>query len=416
MSTKPRHIIRKLAIDLHCPGPETGRAMYDQLGDVLLHRVEPELEALFDRLGDIRLNKLELDLGVLPAKNWEAVLRERLLEQCAQSLNELVNPKANSKPQTSKQGAAHPIFETYIFFLQTGRLPWWAEHRQLQELETALLQARVLDDPTATDALIALLNTHPDALPRLLSQTGTSLLEALWECLAKRQKGQTGRSTGIKTPDWQQVGTSNAARQAALKAFAALIKSEINPADEMPEKTRLKRQTDKPPETDQAVFVINAGLVLLHPFLSPFFQQLGLVEKNGFPGKAEQELAVQWLHFLATGSLECPEPELVLPKILCNMPAEHPVSRWFTPNDEQIAEVENLLSSAIAHWSALKSTKPDGLREGFLQRTGKLESRADGTYKLTVERLAQDVLLEQLPWNIGMLRLPWMEQILFVEW
>ncbi len=416
MSTKPRHIIRKLAIDLHCPGPETGRALYNQLGETLQYRVGPELEALFDRLGDIRLERLELDLGVLPAKNWEAVLRERLLEQCAELLNAAAQQPGSPETQAKKHGAEHPVFETYMFFLQTGRLPWWAEHRRLPELESAVLQAGTLDDPAALEALISLLSTHPNALLRLVSQAGIPLLQALHKRLTERKKGQTDRSTKTKTPDWHKIGISNAARQAALKAFAALIKSKINPADELPEMASLKKQADKLPETNETVFVVNAGVVLLHPFLSPFFQQLGLLEKNRFPGKAEQELAVQWLHFLATGSRECPEPELVLPKILCNMPVEYPVSRWFAPDKEQIAEAEKLLASAIAHWSALKSTKPDGLREGFLQRTGKLETRADGSHKLTVERLAQDVLLEQLPWSISMVRLPWMEQFLFVEW
>lgn len=417
MSTKPRHIIRKLAIDLHCPSPETGQALYNQLSDTLQFKVGPELEALFDRLGDIRLERLELDLGVLPAKNWEVVLRERLLEQCAQSLSAVAKQSGRPEEQAAKQGSEHPVLEIYLFFLQTGSLPWWAEHRSLQELETALLQAGILDDPAAANALTTLLMNQPNALRRLVYQAEIPLLQALWKRLTERQKRQTGRLK-FNTPDWDQLRTSAKARQFCLESFATLLKAG---AAELPKRAGSKKKTVQLPKTDpaataDAVFVPNAGVVLLYPFLSPFFQQLGLVEKGRFPGIADQEQAVQWLQFLATGSRECPEPELVLPKILCNMPAEHPVSRWFTPDDGQIAEAEKLLTSAIAHWSALKSTKPDGLREGFLQRTGKLETRADSTYKLTVERLAQDVLLEQLPWSISMLRLPWMAHFLFVEW
>ena len=46
-----------------------------------------------------------------------------------------------------------------------------------------------------------------------------------------------------------------------------------------------------------------------------------------------------------------------------------------------------------------------------------LDARAsDGEWLLPMERKAIDILLDQLPWGIGMIPLPWMPQMLHVEW
>jgi hypothetical protein len=78
-------------------------------------------------------------------------------------------------------------------------------------------------------------------------------------------------------------------------------------------------------------------------------------------------------------------------------------------------ESETLLKAAIKHWSALKNTSPDGLREGFLQREGKLILN-DFQDRLIVESKAQDVLLSYLPWGYSIFKLAWMKGALYIEW
>ena len=70
----------------------------------------------------------------------------------------------------------------------------------------------------------------------------------------------------------------------------------------------------------------------------------------------------------------------------------------------------------ILYWTVLMSTSPDGLREGFLQREGKLTLSDHGNWKLRVEQKSIDILLGYLPWGISMVKLPWMENLLVVEW
>ena len=167
----------------------------------------------------------------------------------------------------------------------------------------------------------------------------------------------------------------------------------------------------------QSYYIRNAGIVLLHPFLPAFFRKLELVKEADFIDEAARQRAIHLIQFLATGEEGLPEYELVLPKFLCALPLDVPINRFQELSGEEKAESQKLLKAAIDHWGALGSTSPAGLQEGFLQREGKLEKRRQGWY-LSVEQKTIDILLDRLPfgWGLGMVKLPWMEEILRVEW
>ncbi|NET50119.1 MAG: hypothetical protein F6K09_15650, partial [Merismopedia sp. SIO2A8] len=119
-------------------------------------------------------------------------------------------------------------------------------------------------------------------------------------------------------------------------------------------------------------------------------------------------------HYLATGHTQPAEYDLVLPKLLCGWSLNDPVVFPDLP-DAAMDEGDHLLQTVIDHWQALKSTSPDGLREGFLLRDGKL-TRVDSGWKLQVEQTAIDILLSRLPWGVSMVKLAWMDELLMVEW
>jgi hypothetical protein len=162
-------------------------------------------------------------------------------------------------------------------------------------------------------------------------------------------------------------------------------------------------------------YISHAGIVLLHTFLPVYFQKCGLVENKAFKDPASQERAVQLILYLASGETSTPENDLVLPKFLCGVPFNVPIDRQIILKETEKTESIKVLQAAIDHWGKLKKTSPDGLREGFLQREGKLEKRQQGWY-LIVEQKSMDILLNYLPWNLRMVKLPWMEGILHVEW
>ncbi|MDU9050621.1 MAG: contractile injection system tape measure protein [Candidatus Electrothrix sp. Rat3] len=162
----------------------------------------------------------------------------------------------------------------------------------------------------------------------------------------------------------------------------------------------------------EGIYINNAGLVLLHPFLPQFFGALGIAEEEQLLGP---ERALCLLHFLATGQDIAPEYELMLAKILCNVPLDMPVEADVALTDKELEEAGALLKAVIDHWEALRNTSPDGLRGTFLLRPGKISLRSEDLL-LQVEPQTWDILLEQLPWGISMIRLPWMDRMLWVEW
>ena len=166
---------------------------------------------------------------------------------------------------------------------------------------------------------------------------------------------------------------------------------------------------------EDGIYVSNAGIVLLHPFLNQFFKKLRLIKKDGFADSIFQQKALYLLHYLATGNTKPEEHELVIAKILCAWPLEEPVNNFIELTDEELDEADDLLLSAIQQWNILKETSADGLREGFLQRKGKLFTKNDDLV-LQIEQSSIDILLDHLPWNLSIIKLPWMQDILKVEW
>lgn len=166
-------------------------------------------------------------------------------------------------------------------------------------------------------------------------------------------------------------------------------------------------------EEIEGIYIDNAGLVLLHPFLPMFFEALGIVQQENL---LDPNWALTMLHFLTTGQTKAPEYELVLPKILCNLPLETPVETDRAITDTEKEESEALLTAVIRHWNVLGDSSPDALRGTFLCRAGKISRRDDNDWLLQVEYQSFDVLLDQLPWGISMIKLPWMKSMIWVEW
>jgi Contractile injection system tape measure protein len=179
-----------------------------------------------------------------------------------------------------------------------------------------------------------------------------------------------------------------------------------------------KNQEATESKENAVIYIQNAGIVLLHPFLKFCFDACGWLKDEGFKNEKTQQRALLMLHFLATGQFEAAEFDLFLPKILCNAPENIVILRGGRLTKKEKAEGESMLKAAIAHWQVLKNTSPDGLREAFLQRDGKLERNPFGGWTLTVGQKAQDVLLGQLPygWGVSLVKLDWMPAILQVNW
>ena len=163
------------------------------------------------------------------------------------------------------------------------------------------------------------------------------------------------------------------------------------------------------------VFVSDCGLLLLHPFLNVFFRRLELLEGPAFRDLHAHQKALSLLYYLATGKTGPEEYQLVVPKILCGYPLQQPVESDIAISDAEKEEGDALLHSVIGHWDILRDTSPDGLRESFLQREGKLFTDQD-CFCFRVESRGIDILLDHLPWNISVIQLPWRKELIKVDW
>jgi hypothetical protein len=166
---------------------------------------------------------------------------------------------------------------------------------------------------------------------------------------------------------------------------------------------------------EEGIFVQHAGAVLLHPFLPAFFKRLGLTTQEGFIDNDAHQKALHLLYFLSTGDIQPKEYELVIGKILCSYPLQQPVDMELNIAEAEFNEANDLIEAVITQWDILKNSSPTALRESFLQRNGKLFTR-NKRLCLQIEKSAIDVLLDHLPWNLSIIKLPWMDEILSVEW
>lgn len=164
-----------------------------------------------------------------------------------------------------------------------------------------------------------------------------------------------------------------------------------------------------------AVYIGNAGLVILWPFMVNFFTHLGLLQDGQFNNDAARHRAAGLLQVLASGQPDFPEYLLPLNKILCGLALEVVFDFGPPPTDDEIKECEHLLAAVIAQAPILRAMTVEGFRGTFLLRAGMVSTR-DGMWLLRVERETYDVVLDRFPWGWSWVKLPWMAALIQVEW
>lgn len=178
---------------------------------------------------------------------------------------------------------------------------------------------------------------------------------------------------------------------------------------------RTLEQEAQPTDAPAGSAVQQAGLVLLHPWLPQLFTGLGLLRNGDFVDDDCRLQALFVLHFAGTGLRSADEGELTLHKFLVHWPANQVVPASVSLPEAHYAQTEELLRAVIAHWTVLKNTSIEGLRESFLARAGILRSESS-MHELVVASSAIDLLLDQLPWSISVVKLPWLAAPLHVSW
>ncbi|MFL9833773.1 contractile injection system tape measure protein [Chryseobacterium terrae] len=161
------------------------------------------------------------------------------------------------------------------------------------------------------------------------------------------------------------------------------------------------------------LYLKNAGLILIHPFLKPLFEHCDLLHPKT-QQLTDPELCAHLLHYIATGNTNAPEYDMIFEKFLCNIPMHQSINRHIKLSRKHKMQAKNVIESVQHNWNPMKKSSVALLQNEFFQRPGKLVT--DNDFTLTIERKTQDILLEKLNWGISFVKLPWKDRFIFVNW
>jgi len=195
-----------------------------------------------------------------------------------------------------------------------------------------------------------------------------------------------------------------------------LIKNESSPnVNSYNENNNIKLKKPLEINLDERIYIPNAGLVLLWPFLSRLFANLNYTEKGKFLTPEKRIRAIYLSQYLVGFTEDNPEYTLMLNKLLCGMELNEPIEEEIKLTEEEKAETRSLLSSVIAQWKEMNNTSLENFQRTFLQREGVM-FKTEENWNVIVGKSSFDVLLLRLPWGISIIKYSWNNYLIFVEW
>lgn len=166
----------------------------------------------------------------------------------------------------------------------------------------------------------------------------------------------------------------------------------------------------------EGLFITNAGVILLHPFLTTLFDRTALLDsERQFNSIESQHRAAIMLHYLHSGDTDYQEWNLAFDKVLVGIPLQEIIPPRIVLSPDEKQHCDDLLTAVVQHWNALKGASVAAVQQTFLMRNGKLIFK-DKALTLFVERTATDILLERLPWGFSTVKLPWLTNMIFTTW
>ncbi|TKK69878.1 hypothetical protein FC093_07320 [Ilyomonas limi] len=463
--------IRKQKIKVVTTSEQYALQIRKHLNDRLQYDLITVLETIFSgKLSSdeyITIDKLKIDLGTITPDVFEQHFVEliapklktalqKLAEQNGSSLfNEETNAAIAGLHSNSKQAQE---IKALLYFLEHGIYPWWYKKEE-QETPTTLL-ANLSKEATDT-LLLSILSIQKSS-----SDAGRKVIERLFIHLSETRNESIIHQ--LLSLYHSSALTNNVEalidnKQDLIQLFSITVKEFYKNVfqliiDENTEKDRnainsfidqlskrykifteesrrevdlsnstntlkdtldlnKKKQASTSSKTEQeGIYISNAGLVLLHPFLPPFFKASGLLNtQDQFISVAARQKAAVLLYYLQCNDEQYKEWEMAFNKIICGIPVEDilPAGIAIAKNEQE--ECRALLQSMVDYWDALKGASIEAVQNTFILREGKITLKEDH-WLLQVERTGVDILLERLPWSYSTTKLPWLNQLIYTEW
>lgn len=100
---------------------------------------------------------------------------------------------------------------------------------------------------------------------------------------------------------------------------------------------------------------------------------------------------------------------------MLNYPLSDPLPCNIELTSKETSLIDELLNSLKIHWSKMKNVSNRVFQETFLRREGVLEDMSD-YWNLKMEEKPYDVLLDSVPWSYSMVKYPFQEKLIRVNW
>ncbi|WP_203292784.1 contractile injection system tape measure protein [Luteirhabdus pelagi] len=439
-----KNIIQKMTIEVNTPSMEQAFHLKDSMSGIVHGKMAPQMEQIFHSISKefddkiVRFDRLEIDISIPKSSFSENIFSTEIITKIEQALKKKVARKKSTQNEFETLSISAKKEAAYFYFLAHGNLPWWSDSKEnfsKEWLTNCLNEKNFIQNLKNSISEIK-------ALGRFILQTDNKLLiKTYFSFLDKSKSAKLAafkipslfRETKYKNIFWKLLFTTSSIRESEKKIQKMLAET----AQSQPKKkvvellnfgsSLLKESEKSTPslvlenvpknfeeDTQLSTVFENAGLILLHPFLKRFFESQQLLENGQFLEKKNEEV-LHLFHYLATGKTKPYEYEVGFAKLLSGYPIDEPVNRFIHLSPKQKHACDELLMAVMKHWSALKSSSIELLRNEYLQREGKATYKEDSML-LQFERKPQDILLDQLPWPMGVLKLPWLANVIYVEW
>jgi hypothetical protein len=424
-----KHQIRKQVIVLHLDAQQNAFLIQQQAREYYYRQIVPAMQKLFDELATeneiISIDTLEIDLGELGWKNDHFTLDESGIYSILKDSFKKVIPVRSGISPTRSEITYRTVEESaclqWIHYMENGVLPWEIRSTDTKWHEKILHQLAI--DHVLIEIVKKSIAGNYWFLSRLVREHDDNFLRQLTEVITAKKQDDLTRQIDLAVRQSERRAdqpplTKNKIWQAVFMSVArGETEVDVEKILQSSEKVKSQPVLSSPNKNiEEGLFCKYAGLVLLHPFFKHLFNHLQLIHDGVFINKSSREKAIILLYFIATGRTDAEDHELVVPKILCGLPLHEVTGEdafMLTAGEKE--EALNMMYAAIEQWPILQNTSPDGLREGFLTRAGKVVIKDTGVV-FTVESNAIDVLLDHLPWNLSLIRLPWLNELIRVEW
>jgi hypothetical protein len=475
-----KHIIHKQKILLRIPPGIDAYFLQNRISNILKNDLPEALETLFDKISPkgniLRIDKLELNLGTVTQANLDSEVKQKVIEQLAEAIEQAKSDHKGTVEISQRQS----YLTSLMGFLEHGYLPWYSMVKDFSTWENEMLQtfsseewasliAKLKNDLRINDYRIKRLSLQfSDHFLQTILFNLHDGLEKKW-AVVNKDLHSLASATRKNYPFWQQAiivalssenekdfvsgmltdilselqlirlkkdkeikplqndilqkikrledSIQNEEVLRSLQKLSGSLNASTNESIDKDIEAELakKRKKSKPSDDEEVLYIENCGIVILQPFLQMYFEELRLLDELHFKNETAQHRAVLLLHYLATGETKVAEMNLLLPKLICALDFDEPVPNKIKLRKKEKEESETLLKSVLGHWEPLHGTSIEGLRQRFFQREGRLTPTETG-WKLRVEQKTVDILLDKLPWGYSTIKLPWMKDILNVEW